>query len=612
MAGYDIRTDFTFQKKGYLSAILFLTLMASIFHLSVVLRLPDFSGQPYWLIIVPTLITSEVLRRRNHPTAGAWTYLLGMLVTFSTLLWLSGPSLNIYLLMLVPLVISIILLEHDGLLTLAQITAIAIVLTTLTQRVAPMTILEVASVVFFPLVFCSLIVGVLYFYRKDLSDIVYWATDIQQKDTKRAETFYEQREQLSEALRQLTHAHARLKTLNTELEIARLKTEHASQAKSIFLSNMSHELRTPLNVVIGYTSTMLDMPQMYGGIALPRDYRADIQLIKDNGYYLLGLINDILDLSKIEAGKLELSCTPTRLADVLRGTLATSIGLVKDKPVQVRPEYPDDLPLVFADANRVRQVILNLMSNAIKFTHTGSVTLKAAVEGKFVRISVIDTGIGIPEKALPHIFDRFEQAERDTDKHYGGTGLGLDISKQLVKMHGGEITVASVVGQGSTFSFTLPLSVEQAIEGEKPPETTAIKAFSTAIENFMPHTILVVEDEASMREMLRHTLEDAGHVVVDIQDGAQVVQTTLGLLPDLIVLDICLPNLSGWDALAELKRNPETAHIPVIVSTVNDDQPHAMALGAALFLHKPFSADELCACVQELLPNKLVDTDKGA
>jgi CheY-like chemotaxis protein len=261
---------------------------------------------------------------------------------------------------------------------------------------------------------------------------------------------------------------------------------------------------------------------------------------------------------------------------------------------------------------RVRQIILNLMSNAIKFTPSGSVSLRAQVEGQNVRISVTDTGIGIPEQALAYIFDRFEQAERDTDKHYGGTGLGLDISKQLARMHGGDLTVQSAVGQGSTFSFTLPILVDVPSSAlpEKPsaPESSAksLPTFSQTLAS----TILLVEDEASLRDMMRRTLEGTGYVVVDVQDGSQVIDLAGGLLPELIMLDIRLPNVNGWQLLEELKANPETAPIPVIVCTVSEDEDRARELGAALYLHKPFSADELLACVEEFLPQS-VATNKG-
>jgi CheY-like chemotaxis protein len=366
---------------------------------------------------------------------------------------------------------------------------------------------------------------------------------------------------------------------------------------------MSHELRTPLNVVIGYTSTMLDMPDLYGHERIPDAYRTDIRLIKDSGYYLLGLINDILDLSKIEAGKLELHHSTVNLVDTFKGILATAIGLVKTKAIQVRPDYPDDLPHVWADPVRIRQIILNLMSNAIKFTETGSVTLQATVEGSFVRISVIDTGIGIPEKALPYIFDRFEQAERDTDKLYGGTGLGLDISRRLARMHGGDLTVESEIGKGSKFSFLLPVSTAQ----EMPTTNLPVANSRTAerlepIEDVTVQTILLIEDEASLRDMMRRTLESEGHMVVDVQDGIQALDIAAGILPDLIVLDIYLPNMSGWQLLERLKEISSTVSIPVLVCTASEDEERARKMGATAYLHKPFSSEQLLAFVKDLIP----------
>jgi CheY-like chemotaxis protein len=270
----------------------------------------------------------------------------------------------------------------------------------------------------------------------------------------------------------------------------------------------------------------------------------------------------------------------------------------------LRPDFPDDLPEVWADPLRARQITLNLMSNAIKFTESGSVTLSARAEGDFVRISVSDTGIGIPEAALATIFDRFQQAEHDTDKRYGGTGLGLDISKQLTVMHGGEMTVQSVVGQGSTFSFTLPVSKEAQIEparslGELGEEVAIFAPSSRPAAE--PQIILVVEDEVSMRDMLRRTLEAAGHAVVDTHDGSQALELAAALLPSLIILDVRLPETSGWEVLQSLKDTPDTASIPVIVCTVDEDSQRAMALGASLYLRKPIIPEEVLAAVQRVI-----------
>jgi signal transduction histidine kinase/CHASE1-domain containing sensor protein/ActR/RegA family two-component response regulator len=395
-----------------------------------------------------------------------------------------------------------------------------------------------------------------------------------------------------------------------DLEIARRHAEQASKAKSVFLSNMSHELRTPLNVIIGYSSSMLNMPQMFNNTAVPDAHRPFIQLIEENGQYLVDLINDILDLSKIEAGKLELHCSSVDLVGIMRNVVAISVGLLKDKPIQIRQDFDDTLPQVWADPMRLRQICLNLMSNAVKFTSSGSVTLRARAEGGFVRIAVIDTGIGIPEKALASIFDRFEQATHDTNKQYGGTGLGLDISKQLCVMHGGEMAVESIVGQGSTFSFTIPVSKvdEQLPAGTQRIVDEDVELFTNPVSTDNLATILVVEDDTSMCELLRMTLESAGHVVVELHDGENVQKTALGLLPSLIILDIHLPDMDGWEVLAELKNDLETAPIPVIVCTVDESPERADSLGAALYLKKPVTAENVLAAVGKIINYGLVSS----
>lgn len=606
MQDYDIQTDLTDQRRDYLKFVLLITLWGTVFidciRANMMINPFQESEWPVWFGLPLVLASSNELRRRGRIALGAWVYLLGVLAVLSVLLFEYGPGLDLYLAFLGIMVLAFLLVDRRSVPYLsALILGVMYVLTVQHNGVLP-----TIPLLIMPTAFAVLLNVVLNIHAANALEMVYWATDIQRKDTRRAEAFYQQKEQLNDALLQVKHAKSRLEIMNVKLEEARNQSERASKAKSVFLSNMSHELRTPLNVIIGYTSSMLDMPEMYDGQPLPPAYRSDIQLIKDNGYYLLNLINDILDLSKIEAGKLELHCAPVDMAELFRGVIATSIGLVKDKPLQIRPDFPDDLPAVWADAMRVRQIILNLMSNAIKFTPSGSVTLQARVEEGRMRVSVIDTGIGIPEHALAHIFDRFEQAERDTDKHYGGTGLGLDISKQLARMHGGDLTVHSTVGQGSTFSFTLPI-VEQsvALPGKTQPAESHVRTLAVPPET-LASTVLLVEDEASLRDMMRRTLEGAGHVVVDVQDGSQVLDLASGLLPELIILDIRLPNINGWELLAELKSDAETSAIPVIVCTVSDDQDRARELGAALYLQKPFSPDELLACVEAFLPQTVI------
>jgi len=228
----------------------------------------------------------------------------------------------------------------------------------------------------------------------------------------RAELYYQQGLDLKQALFELQKAHTTLEHLNEELQAAQRDTEKASKAKSVFLSNMSHELRTPLTVIIGYANSMLNMPQMFNNTFLPEVYRPYLDIIEENARYLVGLINDVLDLSKIEAGRLELHPTVMTLPETLQGVISTSIGLIKEKPIQIRPEFTEDLPLVWADPKRVRQILLNLMTNAIKFTHTGSVTLHAEQRNHEVLISVIDTGLGCPPKYCHRFLIAFSSSKR--------------------------------------------------------------------------------------------------------------------------------------------------------------------------------------------------------
>ncbi len=394
----------------------------------------------------------------------------------------------------------------------------------------------------------------------------------------------------------------RVRERTKELEIARQAAEAASNTKSVFLSNMSHELRTPLNMVIGYASSMLTMPQMYNSQSLPDLFRGDVQLIQENGKYLLSLINDILDLSKIEAEKLVLDLQATNLVDLLRGVIATSLGLVKEKPLQLRPDFPDTLPLVWVDPMRVRQILLNLMSNAIKFTKSGSVTLSAKVQGDKVHIAVIDTGIGIPANALSTIFDRYEQIKGHVEGKHTGTGLGLDISQRLCHLHGSQLTVKSEVGQGSTFSFELACATpEQIAAGQEssPVVETSIKILKHVdTEPNLIRQIVVVDDNSEARHLIRQALENAGHVVTETSDGTQLISLALGVLPDAIISSNPLPGVDLWSILDSLRNQPETANTPVILLTDEIQQPSDKP--GITFLPKPVNPETLVSQVNHL------------
>ncbi len=366
------------------------------------------------------------------------------------------------------------------------------------------------------------------------------------------------------------------------LDEARRAAEAASNAKSEFLSNMSHELRTPLNMVIGYTSSMMTMPEMYDHVPLPDVFRKDIATIHESGQHLLGLINDILDLSKIEAGRFTLQPQPVTLNDIFSGVIATAIGLIKEKPVQLRPDYPDDLPPVWGDPMRIRQVLLNLLSNAVKYTEAGDVVLSARVQGDRLVISVRDTGIGIPPEALAYIFDRFAQVQNEVA--IKGTGLGLDIAQRLVEMHGGTLRAESTVGVGSTFYFDLPLATPEQIAAYAPKSdarATGVVQRVEAVDYDSLRTILIVTTDSLLRVALLRALEETGYVAFTVTSAPEALEY-IGTLPiDALVLD------SPADQAA-IGVNPAAAALPTLVLNETDRESRGATLArrlAGLFMN---------------------------
>ena len=545
---------------------------------------------------------SAFLRTHAKLSAASVTYIGSLIVAITLLIVDQGLSDHHIFLLLLPVIAASALLNERGSLYTATVVMI-IMFTTAWARANLMATFHFA---FIPVLTCLLLAAVNASNSRNLLGLVEWAIDIQGKDTQRAEAFYIQREKLSEALLKLRHANSALEHINAKLEQTNRKLEEAeqvalqaSQAKSTFMSNMSHELRTPLNVIIGYSSSMLNMPQMFNDVSLPTVYREYVELIENSGHYLLELINDTLDLSKIEAGRLALRPENITLPLLLKGVIASSIGLVKDKPILVRPQFDDLLPSVYADPTRVRQILLNLLSNAIKFTASGSVTVSAVVDGELMYISVTDTGIGIPEYALGHIFDRYQQAESDTDKRYGGTGLGLDISKQLSLLHGGDLTVKSVLGRGSTFTFTLPLARSPLATRIQQETSFAFRSNTVANEETYLDLLLVllVEDQTVLREVIRKTLEASGYHVLVTSDSRETTEMADALLPALVILDTNLEGVEGWDIYRQLRINPQTETIPIILCTDNlptDCPPDVLCLS------KPITPETILTAARHL------------
>jgi signal transduction histidine kinase/DNA-binding response OmpR family regulator len=362
------------------------------------------------------------------------------------------------------------------------------------------------------------------------------------------------------------------------------------RVKSQFLANMSHELRTPLNSIIGFSKVILK------GIDGPINstQNEDLTAIYNSGQHLLSLINDILDLSKIEAGKMELSFSDVNISDMVNSALSTASGLVRDKPIRLVTHIPEALPTVRADSTRVRQVLINFLSNAAKFTEEGAITVEVLTttspEGRAeIMVTVTDTGAGIAQEDQSKLFLPFSQVDDSPTRKTGGTGLGLSICRSLIEMHGGRIgLLRSIVGEGSTFYFTLPLSDPEFKEELLPPGAEG------------SNVVLAIDDDPKVINLYERYLKPYGYQVLALTDPKNAVQQASAIRPTAITLDIMMPDIDGWKVLRDLKNNVKTRDIPIIVCSILEDQEKGFSMGAADYLVKPFLQEDLVHALDRL------------
>ena len=371
--------------------------------------------------------------------------------------------------------------------------------------------------------------------------------------------------------------------LYQQLELQRRELATTSQHKSDFLASMSHELRTPLNAVIGFSEVLLE--RMFGDL---NERQADyVQDILDAGRHLLALLNDVLDLSKVEAGRMELEVTTFRASDAIDGVLALVRERAGQHGVELRFDATDAPTYITADELRLKQVLLNVIGNAVKFTPKGgNVTLRAWTEGPEVLITVTDTGIGIAEADRSRIFDSFQQGTRSASSSEG-TGLGLTLTRRIVELHGGRMWLDSELGAGSTFGLALPRQVPaRPVAGWSEP----------AVDDGRP-AIVVIEDDPSSAELVGVHLTAAGLRPVTVRTGEEGLEAIRALRPTAVVLDIHLPGMDGWDVLSVIKADPKLASTPVVVVSVLPERGRGFALGAADYLVKPVSKEGLLGAV---------------
>ncbi|NJO40061.1 MAG: response regulator [Cyanobacteria bacterium CRU_2_1] len=399
--------------------------------------------------------------------------------------------------------------------------------------------------------------------------------------------------------------------------------EEASRAKSQFLANMSHELRTPLNAIIGYSEMLQEDAEDLGY----EDIVPDLEKIRSAGKHLLSLINDILDISKIEAGKMELYLETFDVSQVIFEVESTIQPLMEKNHNTLQIRCPHSLGSMNADLTKLRQALFNLLSNAAKFTENGTITLtvkegwgdeemggwrdeensqlesitphSTPLHSEWITFSVSDTGIGMTLEQLERVFQAFTQADASTTRKYGGTGLGLAITRHFCQMMGGDITVSSQLGKGSTFTIRLPINgvdrqekdLPFSLPTSHPPHSTPAKA-----------TILVIDDDPSVQDLMSRYLAKEGFHIETASTGHEGLSRAKELLPDAITLDVLLPHMNGWEVLSALKTDPELADIPVVVMSIVDDKNLGFRLGATDYLTKPVDYKRLTRLLNQYHP----------
>ena len=374
---------------------------------------------------------------------------------------------------------------------------------------------------------------------------------------------------------------------------AKILAEEANTTKSKFLANMSHELRTPLNAIIGYSEMSIEEMSDLGVPSLI----PDIQKIHGAGQHLLELINNILDLSKVEAGKMELCLETFEIEPLLAEVAATIKPLLTKNHNTLFVNCQGNIGSMYADITKLRQSLLNLLSNASKFTENGTITLAVERQGaNSIALWVSDTGIGMTLEQQAKLFQSFTQADASTTRKYGGTGLGLVITQQFCHLMGGEIQVTSEVGTGTTFTIRLPAIVQPL-----PPALTSHngdRELSTGASVVGANNILVIDDDAAARDLLQRLLRREGYNAIVATSGQEGLDLARAHAPDAILLDVRMPEMNGWEVLSRLKSDPDLANIPVVMVTIEDDPALSCALGAVDYLIKPIDSERLLAILQ--------------
>jgi signal transduction histidine kinase/DNA-binding NarL/FixJ family response regulator len=417
-------------------------------------------------------------------------------------------------------------------------------------------------------------------------------SDIQNRDT----ALRGANDELQTRTRELEEEISHRKQAQDELLKAKYVAEEASRAKSTFLANMSHELRTPLNAIIGYS----EMLEEEAHDAATVETVQDLQKIKSAGKHLLALINDVLDLSKIEAGKMSLHLETFEVSGMIEEIVTTLQPAIEKNSNTLWVHLAENVGMMQADITKVRQILFNLLSNACKFTDHGTISVdvdQSTEQGQdWLRFRVTDTGIGISAKQKENLFQEFVQADTSIARKYGGTGLGLAITHRFVQLMKGRIGVESEPGEGSTFTVHVPAQVKLEAAGpiQADGDSDAIVEMKTGRD-----TILVIDDDAAVRELMSRFVGKLGFNVLTVASGEEGLRLARQVRPVLITLDVVMPGCDGWSVLSKMKADSELSKIPVIMVTIVDNEPRGLDLGASNYLIKPVDRERLAVLIEK-------------
>ncbi|MEQ8383192.1 MAG: response regulator [Coleofasciculus sp. A1-SPW-01] len=401
-----------------------------------------------------------------------------------------------------------------------------------------------------------------------------------------------------------------IRDITVEKEVDQMKTD--------FISTVSHELRTPLTSVLGFTKIIkkkledVIFPQVQTDNKkiqrTVRQVKDNVTIIVSEGERLTALINDVLDIAKMEAGKVDWNMQPLLVHEIIERAIAATSSLFETKHIQFIKKVETELPEISGDKDRLIQVLINLISNAVKFTQKGTITCRATQRHSEIIISVIDTGMGIAPADQPQVFEKFKQVGDTLTDKPKGTGLGLPICKQIVEHHGGRIWVESEFKKGSTFSFTLPIHTNLPVQVNMMDMDTLVKQLQVTVtpdksstKKTSNRTVLVVDNEALIRQLLRQELESRGYQVREAKDGLEAIALVKQERPDLITLDVMMPEMNGFDVAAVLKNDPSTMDIPIIILSIIEDHERGYRLGIDKYITKPFESEQLLQEIDSLI-----------